>query len=544
MPDLQGQVRFPGVAQVVSARYVYTSGVAPGVAVLDIAPQPGVIFSGGTLELDFGSIHLALPDCRVERIRFQRTEQGTIWRLKILDRRWRWTFGRISGTYNLRRDNGDLIDETERTPAQLAELCLEAMGESDFDVSALPATPRLTVEWDHDSPAQVLAQLAAQCGCRVVLAADNRVMLATLDAGDQPTSLPETMQFALSAIEAPAADRITLVSGPVRYQADFRLEAVGLDVDGEIRPLDQLSYKPAGGWSLIDLEHFQAVNDRRARELAKATVFRWYRIRTPFELPTHGVVNDLGLIVPIEDEQVDLTTIPEGTARNRSAVVFGVWCDYAQQSINRTEQLQPLPPADLARDPATIVTTPFAIDADRALVKFIAPVIRYVDGPLPAPADLVLRTAVGVRNALSRAWIRREHTRQIGSEDRTTLFLRRDDLLPRAVGQYDPVTYALVGATTNFAAIETEADAALDIAEARFATRHPQRVVYAGLHPFQPDGLIDRVVWTIGPAGTTTEVICHDPYRQGTMRWGRFAPIRSRIDTSRAKRQLKRLPVV
>jgi hypothetical protein len=452
----------------------------------------------------------------------------------LCDRRWRWAFGQISGNYNLRRDDGQLCDGTERTPAQLAELCLEAMGETAADLSELPNDSRPTVEWHYRNPAAALEQLAAHCNCRIVLGADNLVRLRRMrSAASNPTSAL-LMHQGLASIAPAAPGRLTLVTDRVRIQADFRLEAVGLDVDQELRPLDELSYRPYEGWTSVDCEHFQAVIDPRARELARRSVFRWYRIATPLELPIHGTIHDLSLIVPIEGEQV-WRTHSNSPAANLPTIVFGVWCDYPLQAANRADRLRPL-----SDDPRSLIPVRFEFDRERGLVRFAEPVFRYAEGPHPAPADLVLRASVGVRDPHTRAWRRLERVRELIAGNDTTEYLHREELIPIIVAQYDPATYALAGATNNFADIFAQADAELERAASRYYPQQPMRAVFAGLHACEPDGDLDVVTWSVGPQGVTTEVIRHDRVAPSSTAGPRQV---MRLDTQQARRDLRRQSV-
>src|SRR5262249_10682006 len=152
----QGVASFPGVNQLLDASITCVHGISPSVAVLTIVPQPGLTTEIGSLRFEFDSLVLEVPDCKVDQGSIERNAGGEIWRLSILDRRWRWRFGRISGSYNVRRDDSSLkrgengTIDTERTPQELASLCLQAMGESDFDVADLPNATRPSIEWDYE----------------------------------------------------------------------------------------------------------------------------------------------------------------------------------------------------------------------------------------------------------------------------------------------------------------------------------------------------------------------------------------------------------
>ena len=137
----QGIAYFAGIQAFLSFNYTLTPGITPGLATLYIPPQPGRIFEVGPLLVSYGNTQLVFPDCKVDRISVETDGEGhTVWGLSILDRRWKWAWGRISGYYNVRRGE-TLVKETEKRPQELATLCLEAMGETGYDVSRMPDIP-------------------------------------------------------------------------------------------------------------------------------------------------------------------------------------------------------------------------------------------------------------------------------------------------------------------------------------------------------------------------------------------------------------------
>ena len=74
-------------------------------------------------------------------------EDGLVWQVSLLDRRWKWAFGQVWGEFNIRDDGELLVSAFERTPQELAEYLLIAAGESLYDVSQLPNDTRPHVEW-------------------------------------------------------------------------------------------------------------------------------------------------------------------------------------------------------------------------------------------------------------------------------------------------------------------------------------------------------------------------------------------------------------
>lgn len=316
--SVQGLASFPGIDQLLDASIGVTHGISPSLARLTIVPQPDLATEIGTLRFAFGDVAIEFLDCKVDRASFERDGGGEIWRVSVFDRRWKWRFGKISGTYNVWRDDFSLqrgennTTDTERTPQQLATLCLEAMGESDFDVADMPNEPRPSVEWDYAVPAQALARLCDELGCRVVLRLDNRVAIRRVGVGAElSTVMALENAVTIDPPERPGA--IAVLGGASRYQVDFQLEAVGLaEGDAEnadtLVPIDQLGYRPTGGWSRADLPYFHQV-DATFRALAEKSVFQYYRIRTPltvpgYEGPQGNQVTRLEQILPIEQEQI------------------------------------------------------------------------------------------------------------------------------------------------------------------------------------------------------------------------------------------------
>src|SRR5207253_2673133 len=118
-------------------------------------------------------------------------------------------------------------------------LCLDAMGEPDYDASSLPNESRPEVHWSFDNPAECLSQLCESLGCRIVLGLlDNKVRVVRLGVGQ---ALPEQgASFISAGIDPPEApSSLVLVGGPTKFQGFLELEAVGLDSLGQIVPIDR-----------------------------------------------------------------------------------------------------------------------------------------------------------------------------------------------------------------------------------------------------------------------------------------------------------------
>jgi len=559
---MQGLAHFPGIDQLVAASVSMTHGISPGVATLVIAPQSNFTAEVGTLTLTYGSTTIEWIDCKVDYSTLERNASGQIWRLSLLDRRWKWRFGHISGSYNVRRDDFGLQNaaagaiDTERTPRQLAALCLDAMGETDYDVSDLPNDTRPGIEWDATNPAQALAQLCDDLGCRVVLQLDNRVALRLLGVG---AALPTeaVLDNALTVNPPELPDAVTVLGSEHRYQVDFHLEAVGLEEgsdqgDDTLKPIEQLSYRPSSGWSRVDLPHFHQVAPA-FRPLAAKSVFRYYRIKTPVAIPGYtgaagNQVDHLEQLLPIEDELVAVAT-ENGQLANRPALVFGVWFADQGGMANTAASLAPIATpnqSDGGSTLSTIYQRPYAIDVARGLVIFEEPVFRNTHASatggagyevVRGEAQLVLRATCGVRDPESSIRMRYSRTRSTGGNFGTpTRCVPRDDLVVTHLPQYNAL-YGIDSVQSNAAAIDAAADAWLDLILHDYQTRTPQTAHYAGLVPLDLDGAIQHVSYHVSTAGTTTAAARDNELSSGLWRYhGRRRIERQDMNEERQRR--------
>ena len=527
-------VTFPGVQQVVAASYTLSHGISPGVATIDMAPQANLIAQGGPLTLTDGNTVIVVPDCKVDAASLERNAGGQVVRLSVLDRRWKWKFPTISGHYNLRHPSGDVIDDgtsapqiiwkTLKTPQQLAALCLDAMGESGYDVSALPNGTFPAVEWEYANAAQELATLAEDLGCRVVLRLNGTVAIWPVGVGSALPVNDRRIDYSISIDPPERPDSIAVVTGRTRHQVDLVLEAVGHETDGTIVPIDELSYRPGAdptlyaaanlpaSWEDIDLTTFLNIYDSAKRKLATESVFRWYRPVVPFDLKvfTAGggtmtwTIDDLREI-ELTDTQVD-EFLDAGVKRTRPAIVWGVFYDGGLGYENTAAQQQTISDLSLPDDFTlrSVYLKGFSVDAARGLVKFGEQMYQRDATDKMIPATLTIRTAIYIRSRGDRAWFRSNRQRFYGGGFGTgTQIIKRDDLLPYVKTDYN-ATGGISGSRDNHFDMDTACDHYLDAAELQYAIAAPESATYAGLWPIDLDGAIQQVSWSIGQGGLIT----------------------------------------
>lgn len=513
-------VSFPGVTRPERASMTLSHGITPSCCTIECEPQEDFIGEGGLLAFVYGSIEFGFSGCKVDRASLRYDSSGFVIGLTILDRRWKWAFGGpggagngVSGSYNSRKDDGSLWPDRLKAPQDLLALCLDAMGEQNYDVSAVPNDTYPPVEWENENPAQALANLADELGCRVVLRLDETVAVMPVGYGgilpSGPGAMIESDSLTIDPPEQP--DALAVVCGRTRYQARFALRAVGLDTDGQIKLIDNLSYTPPRGWAKADIYSFLDVDPANPvnsgqRDLAKLTVWRWYVVALGFpnpatgelytvDIPGFGVVDDLRRIAPLLDEQVESLIDVDGKLRALPPGVQGRFYDERYKGSNTSL--------------GTNYRKGFSVDAAHGIVQFDDQVYLIdtsggsTQGNLQEP-QLTLLIGVNVRETTTWGWQRHVRRLDFGTGYGTGAKLYRHDEIEKWVkGVYD-FDGNVTGLLTNEADVNVEADAYLAAALAEFQTTLPQEVAYAGLVPISLDGAIQQVSWQMGPEGCTT----------------------------------------
>lgn len=546
----QGLAYFPGIFQILGAEFNLVHGVSPSVCVITITPQANFESPGGTLEFAYDYVSLAFTDCVIDRCTMQRNGQGLIWQLAILDRRWKWAGnGEISGHFNIHDEDGSIRPSTEKTPRELIEMLFEELRESDYSIDDVPDTMRPEVEWVTAKPADALADLCDDIGCRVVLDLDNRIYIRRAGVGNE-LPIDETVMDNSLTIDPPEVpDELGIITGPNLYQSDFILEAIGAEKCGAIVPIDDLSYKPSAGWSQADLPALLCV-DEEHRELARKWVFRAYRIVSPTYIPGLEIddpMMDLEYLLPIDDEQCETANDACGPAdtgeetnthlKRKKAQVYGVFWRKSFDNTNNAHEAVPL-----EENAELEYQGEFTVDTDRGIVHFDDWVVRNSldDGSKTvytvdyAEADIYLRTAVRVKSVAKSSFYRTQFLRSLGGTFGTpTRFVIKEDLVKRYIPTFNS-SFEATSVDDNGEEIETQATYYLDALEEAMQIGAPQTITYAGLVPIRLDGAIAQFSLSITGGGTRTTM------SRNTEQIDRVVPYAERrmLERSRALRDL------
>jgi len=496
MPDLQGLAHFPGLQQIISASFSLVHGITPSSCLITFAPQAAYTASLGTLSFTFGSVRIDFPECAANNPSMRFSQQGHVQTLTVLDRRWRWQYGEITGRYNRRLPSGviDTEEGNEKTPQELAKLLLEAMKEQNFDLSTLPNKSRPIIFWDSANPAQELASLCESLNCRIVLTLKNKVVIHRLGEGSELPLGGVEMSAGIGVDALLRPSKIAIKGGPTRFQSKLKLEAVGEDTEGEIKKIDDLSYKPANGWETVPTDSFGDVAAAQ-HSLAAKTVFKWYRVVSQADgtqnVPGYGAVDAVKQILPIGDKLNQEAVDVDGVKRPLEAFVEGVFYPEGEDRANTAAGTRY--PADKHG---------FSIDAQRGIVQFSQPVVKVAPGE-HGQAELYLTTTYEVTDE-EGVKVRDQWDRAVDQNNKTgPRVVWHPEIVAKFRAEYDDQNN-VTETINNRPTIDPEGEHYLDALVKEYEPRPATTIQYAGLVPIEPDGAIQQVTWTVGGSGATT----------------------------------------
>lgn len=509
----QGLFHYPGITQILSASFTLNHGISPSACTLYVPPDT-LVPEVGELRIVYGDVAITFQDCKLDRFAYEIGSDGKRrLALYILDRRWKWRpvsgGGQISGYYNTRRNDNEVIAGTEKTARELVELLFAAMGEADYDASQVPEDQFPLASWEYAHPAEELARVTEGLGMRVVLGLDDVVRILPAGEGADLPAGSDVLEPSL-AIDIPERpDKLIAVAGKTRFQKDFELEAVAQDVGGKItlvRPDNPpespgLSYYPADDLLLAEIDSLLNITDLKLRQQAQESLLRWYRIKEPFTLPQvydgenpeeHAELR-LADILPIESEQVSTYVDNHGVTQNLPAWVFGQFYtkDAAEASENNVAEVDP---TSVHEGSPAYYGDGFVLDRDTGLVRLSRPTWRVEadgEGHKNRPARLFLRVAVSLRKPETRAWEHHERARDFGELGTE----------PRYVLKPDVVLNIRSDEGDNLSDVNERLDYYLDALEASYQTTDAGSVTYIGFRAIEPDGAIRQVTWSIGEDG-------------------------------------------
>lgn len=517
--DETGYMTFTGLESITRGVYTRAHGTQPGVAVLYAVPQDNPPPKVGQLGIFFGSESIVFNDCLLDVIQISVGMNGSIAECRVKDRRWRWGRQVISGRYNSYFPDGTLDFDTEKTPQELASLLFNALGESTFDVSQLPNDGRPEIDWNLANVANELDSLCESFGCRVVLGVDDIPRICLLGVGEELPFNGIVMDGG-TTIDPPETPTEIRIYSEAWFQYDFPLKAVGLDVDGQIKNVDDLSYKPTAGWQEGDLDGDMLYLSAypQARKLAAETVYRWYQIDIPDDGFDFTAVEELSekitdlRCIELLPFQLETITDLEGREARRSPCVYGIYWADRDEAKNEAETLIPLNQESSDDYHQSVVYRyGFGIDQEKHLVQFGRPVYKlgeFANGRYPYnEAQLRLRVAFRIRKFQTRELVNAERGRPMNGGFAAPLAVVMPDF-PRMIRfTFDAnENFTISGAEDNKDEWLRESEGYLNGAAQSFNTLTAATLTYEAIVRAPIDGANRQVTWEVGGGTAKTTV--------------------------------------
>lgn len=499
----------------------YQGGVAPSVCTIRTVPHLDHLEQHGDLIIgEEGRGELVIRDCLLLSPTLGENRK---WDLPILDRRWKWAYGTIDGVYNIKRPDKTLI--REKTPRELAELLLKAMGETKWDISRLPNFARPEVDWTDQTPAAMLDDLVTSLGC--VLALDYFSDKVVIWPNGQGNDLPdgETISRSLGLPGIAKPDKIICRSKRTLFQARFATEAVAKDTDGKIKKIADLQgYRLTDcddpeEWSDIDGEYDDHGETKKKRDLAKEWGYRAYRVTglceggwAPGPLLSNEELApksffDLEFIDSRAEQEIDENdTGPDGVATgrkvNKKPLVVARWYN------SETDET---PAAGSLVQYHGHVT----FEPKLGLVRFADPVYLLDDTKTPTHQPATVYVDIGFYAGRDGVFHRSDAEVKTGEQNNTgPRVIVRGDVEPRYIQRYENTTPTTAEYQPSDVGTQLGYYANGLLAE---YTQPPSLTrTYRGLYPIVPDGKVRQVTWSGGdgqPAKTqASQNTQHNPY--------------------------------
>lgn len=545
MPVRHGTAYWPGAAGVVGCTYTVSHGVSPGVATLEVQEQDvRNIRSYGDLVITDGVGAVTLRRCRVADVSYNSSNGGRTLLLHIHDRRWMWRHGYTTGNWNVPDPfpdpdlfppgefvafNSPFAPGTFRPAHLLMADCLRELREAAPLIDPAPAVP-VPARWEEEPPAYALQQIAEALGMRVCFQpALDRVLVAPLGVGRTlPADIPVVADHpSLSLPQRPAS--ITLVGGAVLYNDYLRLEPVGFERNGQVKHIDQLSYRPAAGWrhtNPLTMGEVRATNQLTRQEainLAKQCVYRTFRVEMADAstglgpgptVPRFGLVRDRKQIVlhPVrygyyKDERGQQLTDPPFVvgsiymAREDGVLLGGANVLEGNSDPTSIEHLPRTPRIDTARGIVTFDRQCFRYSNIAGQGHWDPPLLwLYTSFHLRAIVGQVLSKFVAGGTVPGLV--------DLGCPPEV---LRHPELVPVVSVLRNRTNKAVDVVFDNLDEILPAAEYYLRAANDKYEIGAATDRTYNGVVPINPDGAIQQVSWSVGggaPATTRASLNC------------------------------------
>lgn len=532
--EIAGRVSFGNMIGVEQFTMTRSRGIQPGTIQFVVPVVPDIpIGRAAPFLLSDGVNSITIKDCIVQSIDIDASE-GERYVVTLLDSRWRWAYGQISGTYNIVR-GGVILNSTKKKPKELAELCLKEMGETKFDLAQLPNDTYPEVTWDLENPAVALENLCNSLGCVVCVQLDGSVKVFKQGTGKAlPTMKGSQITQSIKMVNAP--DDIYISAEATRWEVSLKIhvpfgverskKSADKPVIEQLVAIDKLSYKPPNGWGTEDPLQFanvyakqtpnatlreQQLERDRIRGLASESVWKMFGFKFPFKLPGLPFeVKDINQITfhteLLTETTVEYASPNQGTAyetRRQDPFVYGMFYDRKDTGKNNVDTFS----HRWWENEKLVYKGGFNVDAERGIVIFSDPVYSYDNTPGAKEAfvvpNLYLRVAISIRDPKTGTYWRETWKEPTGWKNSTKpRWVKRADL--RREIKINPETgKPFSDGGDNITTLEAELKKYAKYEKIKLDATNPSQGNYSGFIPIELDGTVEQVTYSINGSGET-----------------------------------------
>ena len=474
-----------------SAAMSLTAGITPdvGTLVMPATARGRVPLKARLVLRDGNGGSVTLPGIYSLEGTTQELPGGKEISVQVADRRCLWAWDEISYAWN--RLNVDGSENPERSlHLLLADLVAHLPGAR---TGSLVATAGIypPVAWDQDNTAQALQELCDEFGLIASMSVSGKVHVTSADeAAGWPGGPYKAKETGTGGKLKPA--KIVIAGAPLVNEKTFEdLVAVGLEIDGTIRPIADLSYKPASGWGTEPITfpnvsggtyNGTAYSAEEARELARKCIWKWYALDL--------TDNERKQYLPLLDVRSEIVE-SQGNEEHGKPYVNSENAQWDGTSWKK--------------DAKGRISSGFTIDNELGIVKFEEPVYSITTeggshGGLVAP-DIDLRAAYEQKPDPDDA---REqicsyyYARAVAGGAAGTKLLHK---IPELRVWY------ITGTAQNEANVEAYAKLVAQRLERQFTGGGPEARTYPRIVNATPRGVLRSVQWTVSTGGGATTTI-------------------------------------
>ena len=525
--QIAGRFAFGNVTGVQQFSMTRSRGIQPGTIqfVVPVVPQIPYGKSAPVIISD-GIRNMTFPDCLLQSVDIDYSN-GYRYMVTLLDFRWKWSYGQLSGEYNTIR-GGMIVPATRKKPQELAKLCLAAMSVSRFDITQLPNDTYPEVTWDTEHPAAALESLCSSLGCTICPQIDGSVSINKNGVGKklpivQGAEMRESIKFGQIPDDVYISASATVWEVSLDLSIPWALErekkTLGTVPVESIVPFNNATYTPLGGWGNEDPVTFGNVGKpsdskkerERFRSMARDSIWRMFGFKFPFNLPGLPFpITNINQLVFHDDLLAQFTIAyvspSQGTVtelRRQKPFVYGQYYDRKDTGSNNVEKFS----HEWDNNPRLIYPGGFSVDKDRGIIVMADPVYFYDKSPTAkerfSEPNLFLRTAISVKDPTTGEYFREVYKKPTGFRNNTKpLWVKRSDL--RREINVDPVTSKPIkDGGDNEETLKKELAKYAKYELDKLETVNPIQGTYTGFIPIELDGCVEQVSYEISDSGET-----------------------------------------